>query len=265
MGVYERPWVLHFSTMSVDGRIASSTRYSLLSCIYDKTRLLILRGMVDAVMVGAGTVKADNPRLVRRVGGGRRYLRVVVDCRARLDPGMRVFDVSEAPTVLVACRGAPRERLEGFRARGVELLLVGRRGGGADLAEALRLLRELYGVERLLVEGGGVLAHSLHRERLVDELRVTVAPVLFAAGRSLVDDPGGVGFPDWGSSPRLRLAAWEPCPCGNCMHLVYDVLDARCCPAAPPPPRLLNTLILEALGASAASGRGPLRGTAGLG
>ena len=262
MGVYERPLVLHFSTMSVDGRIASATRYSLLSCIYDKTRLLVLRGLVDAVMVGAGTVEADDPRLVRRVGGRGRYLRVVVDCRARLSPEMRVFDVSEAPTVLVACRDAPRERLEAFRSRGVEVLLVGRVGGGADLAEALRALLESYGVERLLVEGGGVLAYSLHRERLVDELRVTIAPVVFAAGRSLVDDPGGDGFGDWSSSPRLRLAAWEQCPCGNCIHLVYEVLDARCCPVAAPPPRLLNEAILSALGAS---GRGPSRGTWGRG
>ncbi len=235
----ERPFVLHFSTMTVDGRIASSTRYSALSCAYDRARLHILRGMVDAVMVGAGTVLTDNPRLVNRVGGTGRYYRVVVDGRLRTKPDMRVYDTSEAPTILVTSGDAPSEKLRGWVERGVEVVTAGR-GGRVDLHEALRTLLDSYGVRRVLVEGGGVLAHSLYSEGLVDELRVTIAPVLFAAGRSIVEDPEGRGFPDWGSSPRLRLACSEECPCGNCIHLVYEVTDSRCCAAASPPPRCLS-------------------------
>ncbi len=235
----ERPFVLHFSTMSVDGRIASSTGYSVLSCAFDRARLHLLRGMVDAVMVGAGTVLVDNPRLLRRIGGGRRYYRVVVDGRLRTRPDMRVYDTSEAPTILVTSSDAPREKLREWLERGVEVVAVGR-SGRVDLWGALRVLLESYSVRRVLVEGGGVLAHSLYSEGLVDELRVTIAPVLFAAGRSIVEDPEERGFPDWRSSPRLRLACSEECPCGNCVHLVYEVIGSRCCAAVSPPPRCLS-------------------------
>ncbi len=239
MAGFERPFVLHFSTMTVDGRIASSTRYSMLSCRFDLERLYALRSRVDAVMVGAGTVLADNPRLARRLKPGRHY-RVVVDCRLRVPPDARVFDDS-MPSILVTCRDAPRERLSEIAGRGVEIIEAGE-AGRIELREALRTLLESYGVRRVLVEGGGVLAYSLYRERLVDELRVTVAPVLFAAGRSIVDDPEGRGFPDWGSSPRLQLVYTETCPCGNCVHMVYRV-DSDCCPAASPPPRPLRELL----------------------
>ena len=250
---YERPFVLHFSTMSVDGRIASSSGYSILSCRFDKARLYVLRGFVDAVMVGAGTVEVDDPRLVKRWPPGGRHYRIVVDCRARLDPRRyRIFDVSEAPTVLVACRGvADEEHVRLARGMGVEVVLVEARGGRGDLTEALRVLRESYGVGRILVEGGGVLAHSLYAQGLVDELRATIAPVVFAAGRSIVEDPGGIGFTSWSNAPRLRLVHLSLCPCGNCVHVAYEVLTRRCCPVASPPPREVTRLVYEAASALA--------------
>ena len=225
--------------MTVDGRIASSTGYSALSCRFDLERLYALRAHVDAVMVGAGTVLADNPRLVKRRGPGRHY-RVVVDCRLRVPVDARVFDGS-MPSIIVTCSDAPREKLRALTDRGVEIVVAGE-GGRIAMGEALRILLSSYHVRRVLVEGGGVLAYSLYREMLVDELRVTVAPVLFAAGRSIVDDPEGRGFPDWGSSPRLQLVYTETCPCGNCVHMVYRVASA-CCPAATPPPRALRDLL----------------------
>jgi len=240
----ERPLVIHFSTTSADGRIASSTRYSSLSCIFDRARLHLLRGMVNAVMVGAGTVEADNPRLVKRIGGAKPYYRVVVDGRLRLNPGYRVFDVTEAPTILVTSSDAPREKLRAFLDKGVEVITAGR-GGRVAVGEALQTLLESYGVRAVLVEGGGVLAWSLYRERLVDEYRVTIAPVIFAAGRSVVEDPEGIGFTDWSASPRLEMVCSESCPCGHCIHIVYRVRDARGIPASRPPRRCLRDYIVK--------------------
>ncbi|AEM38266.1 bifunctional deaminase-reductase domain protein [Pyrolobus fumarii 1A] len=243
--MYERPFVLHFSTMTIDGRIASATGYSILSCKFDKLRLYLLRGMVNAVMVGASTVNIDNPRLARRIGDVKPYYRVVVDGRLSTSPNARVYNDTSVPTIVFTGGSAPREKIEELRRRGVEVVVVGE-GHRVNLGDALRILLENYGVKRVLVEGGGVLAHSLHRERLVDELRVTIAPVLFAAGRSIVDDPEGRGFTEWPASPRLSLECHEVCPCGHCIHLVYRVRDAQCCPVSTPPPRCLADRILRA-------------------
>ncbi len=229
-----RPYVLVFSTATVDGRIASSTGYSMLSCPYDKARLLLLRGYSDAVMVGASTVLVDDPGLRKRLEPrGDRYYRVVVDGRLRLAsrPELRVLREPEPKTIVFTAVGG--EEVENLKRLGVDVHVVpSDKPGRVDLAAALEILYREYGVERLLVEGGGVLVYSLLSARLVDELRVTYTPVVFAAGRSVVDDPEGRGFPDREHSPRLRLVCSELCPCGNCVHNVYKVEGSLGEPAA---------------------------------
>lgn len=243
----ERPYVTVFSTMSVDGRIASSTGYSVLSCRYDKARLYLLRGMVDAVMVGANTLLVDNSTLRKRLRPVRqRYLRVVIDGRLRLHPGLRIF-TEPGPQVVVFTASSSQERIEALRRRGVDVLRVPGSGGRVDLAKALQVLAENYGVRRLLVEGGGVLNYSLAEARLIDEVRVTIAAKIFAAGRSFFDDPGGRGFPRGEEAVRLRLACTEPCPCLNCVHIVYEAENPQGTPLDTGPERCLSPLAKRAV------------------
>lgn len=240
-----RPYTIIFSTTTIDGRIASSSGYSMLSCRCDKLRLYMLRGYADAVMVGANTVLVDNPRLVRRIEPKTpRYYRVVVDCKLRLEPSLRLFSVKKPPVIIVACSDAPTEKKQLLRKAGAEILEVGERGV-IDLAEALAKLYEIYGIRLLLVEGGGVLNYSLVKHRVVDEIRLTITPYVFAAGRSMFHDPLEKGFRSTSESPRLKLACIEMCPCGRCVHLVYRVEDVAIPPtsnASPPPPCLAKEL-----------------------
>ena len=226
-----RPYTIIFSTSTVDGRIASSTGYSMLSCPYDKRRLLLLRGYTDAVMVGAGTVEVDDPGLRKRLmPRSERFYRVIVDGRLRLHSGYRVFREPDPQTILFTAT-SDEERIAVLEKLGVRVHVVGR-DGIVDLGEALELLAEEYGVQRLLVEGGGILNYSLLSARLVDEVRVTYTPVVFAAGRSVFQDPEGRGFTTREEGPRLRLLCSELCPCGNCVHAVYRVEDAAGAPVA---------------------------------
>jgi 2,5-diamino-6-(ribosylamino)-4(3H)-pyrimidinone 5'-phosphate reductase len=236
-----RPYVTVFSTTTLDGRIASSTGYSILSCRYDKARLYLLRGHVDAVMVGASTILVDDSTLRKRLRPARsRYLRVVVDGRLRLHPGLRVFR-EPGPPVIVFTAVGPEEAERRLQGTGALVYSVpGREPGRVDLPRALRILHERHGVRRLLVEGGGVLNYSLASAGLVDEVRLTLTPHLFAAGRSFFDDPAGAGFLSTREGPRLRLACSEACPCGRCVHLVYEVLGASPGAADTPPPRCLS-------------------------
>jgi len=240
-----RPYTIIFSTMTIDGKIASSSGYSILSCRCDKLRLYLLRGYADAIMVGANTVLVDNPRLVRRVEPKTdRYYRVVVDCKLRLEPSLRLFSVREPPVIIVTCSDAPAEKKQLLRQAGAEILEVGERGT-IDLAEALSKLYEIYDIRLLLVEGGGVLNYSLVKHRVVDEIRLTVTPYVFAAGRSMFHDPLERGFTNTSESPRLRLICMETCPCGRCVHLAYKVEDIATPPtsnASPPPPCLAKEL-----------------------
>jgi riboflavin-specific deaminase-like protein len=165
---------------SLDGRIATETGAShYVSGPEDIERLHRLRAIVDAVVVGAGTVSADDPRLTVREAEGENPVRVVIDPEARLDPQRRVFLDGEARTVLV--RRAPPDMTRA-RSLGDEVAVPSRGEGLLDLAELLEALRA-QGLRRILVEGGGITVSRFLEAGLLDRLHVTVAPMLIGSGR----------------------------------------------------------------------------------
>ena len=213
-----RPYVFIFSTATVDGKIASHTGFSRLSCVEDFMLQHELRSRVDAVMVGSNTVLADNPRLTVRLARGRSPLRVVVDSRLRVSPGAKVF--SGGRGVLVTTEDHGDEELEAYRRAGAVIVRAGR--GRVDLALALEALYKL-GVRRLMVEGGGGLNCALLSRGLVDEVLVTVAPYLFGSGVSLVDCRQPVFD---GERVRVELSLIEyRLVCGSWVHFRYAVVN----------------------------------------
>jgi len=139
-----------------------------------------LRAICDAVIVGAGTVAADDPRLTTRHVAGPNPLRVVIDPMARLITNYRVFQDAEAPTLYVYVRryvnGVPAVPDH------VETLAVGDGPNGPDLAELVATLRA-RGCARLFVEGGGVTVSAFLAAGLLDRVQVAVAPMFIGGGR----------------------------------------------------------------------------------
>ena len=196
-----RPFVALKLASSLDGRIATARGESRW-ITGPASRALVhrLRERVDAVAVGAGTVRADNPELFarrdRRVV--HRPLRVVFASQLRVPASSRLFRGS-GPGTWVLCApdapGARRRRLEATGARVIEVPLA---RDGLDLRRALRALARA-GLTEILVEGGGELAASLLRLDLVDEVHWFTAPRLLGgdarpalgplAGRSLAAMP----------------------------------------------------------------------------
>jgi GTP cyclohydrolase II len=184
-----RPFVVLKYAQTLDGRIATSGGDSKwISGPQERRVSHALRAACDAVLVGAGTVLADDPRLTVRMVPGASPIRVVLDSTLRLPPGAQVFGPDAATIVLTSGRSDPGRRVA-LRDRGVKVEVVADGPDGVDLAAGLARLRSL-GIRCLLVEGGSRVITSALRERLADRIVVAVAPLLLGTGTDAVGDLG---------------------------------------------------------------------------
>jgi len=174
-----RPLVTLKLAVTLDGRIAAAGGDARWITGPTARRLAHgLRDVSDAVLVGAGTVRADDPRLTCRLPGGHHPVRIVLAGRAlRLPARARVLARGGPPTWVIAPRGAPAARVAALRRRGVEVLLLPARRGRVPFAALVRLLGA-RGLTSLLVEGGGTVAAEALRARVVDRLVLFVAPAI---------------------------------------------------------------------------------------
>ncbi len=211
----KKPYVHIYTTMTIDGKLASKTGYSKLSCEYDLKRLHRLRAESDAVMVGINTILIDNPMLTVRHVKGKNPIRVIVDSKLKIPLNSRVLD-KEAKTIVITTFKASREKLEILSSKGVIIIEVPEKEGKADLKKALEKLAEL-GIKKILVEGGGRLQWSLLKEGLVDEISITVSPRIFGNGINVFMGEGYNG-PE---APHLELKRVLLCECGQEVNLTY--------------------------------------------
>lgn len=186
---------------SLDGRIATGAGHSqFITGPADIRRLHRLRALVDAVIVGASTVSVDDPQLTVRETDGVDPVRVVLDPNGRLDAAHRIFTDGIARTIVLrqAANGAaPRWSASEV----IELPVAGEQG--FDPCSVLSSLRE-RGLDRVLVEGGGITVSRFLQAGALDRLHVTVAPVLLGSGcRGISLDP--IETLDQALRPRARL------------------------------------------------------------
>lgn len=169
---------------SLDGRIATENGHShYITGPSDIRRLHRVRALVDAVVVGAGTIAADNPRLTVRHVDGSNPARVVLDPGGRLDPARHVFSDGAAPTIVVRRASATRvPPIPGSRM----LVLPSSEAGGFDPHHLVQALQGL-GLRRLLIEGGATTVSRFLQAGALDRLHVTVAPLLIGSGRAAVE------------------------------------------------------------------------------
>lgn len=186
LSVHERgrPWVSLKLAATLDGRIATARGESRW-ITGPEARALVhrLRDRADAVMIGSGTARADDPELSVRRGAKRvrTPLRLLVDAGLRVPERARLFRDGEAErTWLLTRRGHAPARLARRTAHGARALLLPARGGHLDLPRSLAALAR-EGLTHVFVEGGGGLAAALLRAGLVDEIHWFAAPSLLGA------------------------------------------------------------------------------------
>jgi diaminohydroxyphosphoribosylaminopyrimidine deaminase/5-amino-6-(5-phosphoribosylamino)uracil reductase len=167
---------------TLDGRIATRTGESRWITGPDARRAVhALRARHDAVLVGSGTVLADDPDLTCRLPGAAPLptVRVVADSRLRTPPRAKLFD-NPAPAWVATRAGHPEAALDALRARGAEIIELPPLDAGLDPAALLRALA-VRGITRVFAEGGAGLAAALLRAGLVDRLAWFHAPAVMGA------------------------------------------------------------------------------------
>jgi len=198
------PLVTYKAAVTLDGKVAAAGGDAhWISCLDSRRAVHQLRATADAVMVGAGTLRRDDPELTVRLSEGRDPVRVIVTHRGELPEDAKVLATArQTRTIVLAERadGAARRMLE---ARGAELVEVGEGGLRAGLAALAE-----RGLLDILCEGGPTLAGALLAEGLIDRVLLFVAPLIV-----------GRGAPDLFAAPavgavadawRLHDVEWRP-------------------------------------------------------
>lgn len=199
----ERPFVILNVAMTADGKIDTAARRgAAISSPRDRERVDRLRAESDAVMVGGRTLTGDDPKLTVKsatLRAGRRArgldenpIKVgIISNAAGLRSDCQFLTAGPARVFLYTAQQTGAAQLERLRAQGVSVFVVGEQQ--VDLPETMRSLRS-HGVARLLVEGGSTLNAALLYRRLVDEVYIYVAPLIFG-GADAPTLAGGPGFP----------------------------------------------------------------------
>ncbi len=193
----KRPYVIINSAASLDGKISTVERKQIaISSEGDFQRVEELRKEFDAIMVGIGTILADNPSLYKEG-----LIRVVVDSKGRIPKNSRVFKGS-SPTIVAVSDKADSSKIESINQIG-EVIKV---SGHNEKVNLVNLMKRLYdrGIEKIMVEGGGTINWSIVKNGIFDEIRVYTGNMILGGEKAptLVD---GKGFNEVSDAINLEL------------------------------------------------------------
>ena len=221
-----RPYVILSAAMTLDGKIATATGSSNISGKRDFERVHELRKECDGIMVGIGTVMADDPRLTVHKINARpedNPVRIVVDSRLRTPEDARITN-SDARTIIAGANEykddfLSSEKYELFKERGVRFFFSG--DERVDLVALMSYLHE-EGIEKLMLEGGATLNFSMLKAGLIDEIRICVAPMV-VGGTDAKTFFDGDGFDTMDEAIRLELV--DSYSLDKDLILTYKVLN----------------------------------------
>jgi diaminohydroxyphosphoribosylaminopyrimidine deaminase/5-amino-6-(5-phosphoribosylamino)uracil reductase len=202
------PFVILKTAMSMDGKTATATGDSKYITGLPSRRLVhVLRTYVDAMMVGVSTVIIDDPMLtVRDVGDEnitkRDPKKIILDANADIPLNSYILKHEPEKTIVVAGKGAAKNKLEKIRKTGANVLIAETKKGQVDLKKLLVELGE-DNITSIMIESGGTLAASALKEGIVDKVMFFVAPILIG-GKTAPTPVGGDGFKKLSQAIKLH-------------------------------------------------------------
>jgi 2,5-diamino-6-(ribosylamino)-4(3H)-pyrimidinone 5'-phosphate reductase len=219
----DRPHVLMMSEITADGKLTLKKGASskiLMKYMSHETEILLhsTRAEYDAIMVGANTIRIDNSFLTVRLVPGKSPLRVIPCSMADLPLDANVLG-KDAPTAIAVCEAAPEDRVEAIMRKGAHVIVAGK--NHVELPLLLSILKEKFGVDKLMIEGGPTLNWHMLHDKLVDEVRLIHLPFIVGGA----DTPSLVGGMHINSEDEMiRLNLKKYYMCGSNLVSEFDIL-----------------------------------------
>lgn len=192
--------------MTLDGKIATNTGDSKLSSKKDKVRIHKLRAKVDAILVGRNTVERDDPLLTVRYVKGKNPIRVVLDSKATLSSKSRIIKTcGKIPTIIAVSKKARRKNINRLKKYHVEVIVT-----GENHVNVKKLLKRLTKrkIKKILLEGGGTVNWEFVKNRLLDEVIITITPYLIG-GKNATTLVEGNGYSLISKAVKLKLRTYN--------------------------------------------------------
>lgn len=206
--IYKRPHVILSVAASLDGYISTSNNDTELSNSIDWTRVHNLRAQSDAIMVGSGTIRTDDSKLIV----DKRYvlqtpyfspIRIVVSSTGLIPLNARVITyLPNIPTIIATSSRCSREQKIKLEEKGCGIIESGE-GPLTDLPQLLHILNTKYSINRLMLEGGSRLNGEMLCHQLIDEIHLAIAPVICGKGIPIFDLPSP--FSTFSESPFFKI------------------------------------------------------------
>lgn len=191
--------------MSIDGKISTRKNDSAISSKLDLVRVHKLRSTVDGIMIGISTVLEDDPMLNVRYSttGMKNPTRIIIDSKARIPLNSRIIDSSnKIQTIIAVTHNASSRKIKEIQKKGAQVLVYG--NGKVNLRNLFQQLEKM-GLKKIIVEGGGEINWSVLKLGLVNELVVTISPVVIG-GRDAKTLVEGKGFTNISDGIKMKLS-----------------------------------------------------------
>lgn len=202
----KRPYIIILSEVTVDGKLTISKGVSskeIMKFMDEEANRYLheTRAKVDGIMVGAETIRTDNPYLTVRYVKGKNPTRIIPTSTANIPLNSNILK-KDAPTIIVTTESAPEENVKAL-SEFVEVVKIGK-----DKLDFIKMMDFLYsrGIHNLMVEGGSTLNWNLINLGLVDEIRIIHMPFI-VGGTDTPTLVGGEGFKSLDEVVRLKLRA----------------------------------------------------------
>jgi 2,5-diamino-6-(ribosylamino)-4(3H)-pyrimidinone 5'-phosphate reductase len=198
-------YVILNAAMSIDGKISTIKKNSAFSSKMDLVRVHKLRSTVDGIVIGISTALDDNPMLNVRYSTreAENPARIIIDSKARIPIDSRIIESSkQIQTIIAVTHNASSRKIKEMEDKGAQVLVSGNKK--VNIRNLFQQLEKI-GIKRILVEGGGEINWSILKLDLVNELIVTISPVVIG-GRDAKTLVEGKGFANISDGIKMKLS-----------------------------------------------------------